>query len=244
MESELFGHEKGSFSGAIETRIGRFESAHKGTLFLDEIGDTSLNLQAKLLRTLEDKKIEKIGSNISKKIDFRLICATNKDLLEMIKNSSFREDFYFRISTIVIEIPPLRRRKEDISDFINYFIKEISNDTKKEIVKIENEVIAFLQDYNFPGNIRELKNIIERLVVLSENGIIRYSDLPDLNPSLPSTSNFKANLTLKEFRVYEEKKYIEYILNINNFNMTKTAEKLNISRRQLFNKINEYKIKK
>jgi DNA-binding NtrC family response regulator len=241
LESELFGHNKGAFTGASEERIGRFESASMGTLFLDEIADMPLSTQVKLLRVIEDRTIEKIGSNISTPVDFRLITATNKSIVKLIDQGLFREDFYYRINTIIIEIPPLREHKEDIYSLANNFIAIASKKMKKEIHTIEPEVWEYLNQYDYPGNIREFKNIIERLVVFSENGIISKDDL--LIHEAPAT-DCAGDQTLKAFRSAIEKKYIETVLEKNGFSMTKTSKVLGITRRQLQNKVNEYEIKK
>ena len=240
LESELFGHEKGAFTGAHERRIGRFEAAHEGTLFLDEIGDTSLDTQVKLLRTIENKKIERIGSNKSIDVDFRLICATNRDIYKMVTDNSFREDLFYRISTIIVEIPPLRDRREDLPELINFFFKKTQDDLKKNIVKIEPDAMRFLLNYHYPGNVRELKNIVERLVVLSDRGVVRAEDMPDMRGTLTSGHDSEGIKTLKEFRSEVESGYIQEILKVCNYNMTETAKKLGISRRQLFNKLTEY----
>lgn len=243
LESELFGHEKGSFTGAIERRKGRFEAAHGGTLFLDEIGELSLNTQAKLLRAIETKKIERIGSNKSIDVDFRLICATNQDLRQAVSKGTFREDLFFRISAIIIDIPPLRERKEDIVDLVSYFVKKSEKDLKKSIIHIESGVMDFLITYDYPGNIRELKNIIERLVVLSSEGIIKESDLPEAPKSSGCHKGYGVIKPLKEMRKEFETQYIEEVLNRCQQNTSEAATKLNISRRQLFNKMTEYGLK-
>lgn len=234
LESELFGHTKGSFTGANEDRIGRFEAANGGTIFLDEIADTPLSIQTKLLRTIENKQLEKIGSNQTIDVDFRLITATNKNINKLIEKAEFRKDFYYRISTIVITIPPLRERAEDIPDLIYYFVNKYSIELKKEIDYVDDDLINYLVNYEYPGNVRELKNIIERLIVFSENNVLKLDDLPINN-------TYQAK-TLKEVRQIAEKKYIESVLRNTKYNMTKTSETLNISRRQLFNKINELNI--
>ena len=239
LESELFGHEKGAFTGANEMRIGRFEAADYGTLFLDEIGDTTLNIQAKLLRSLESKAIERIGSNQLREIDFRLICATNRDLNTLIEQSEFREDLFYRVSTIAVTIPPLRERKEDLPALIQYFFDKVKNEMKKDIVHIEELVISRLLQYDYPGNIRELRNIIERLIVLSENGEILAEDLPEHFSGEPTEGE-----TLRSYRDQAEKVFIIKTLEENKYNMTKSAEQLGISRRQLFNKVEKYKIEK
>lgn len=243
LESELFGHEKGAFTGAHERRIGRFEASHEGTLFLDEIGDTSLDTQVKLLRTIENKKIERIGSNKSIDVNFRLICATNRDIYKMVTDESFREDLFYRISTIVVEIPSLRDRREDLPQLINFFFKKAQDDLKKDIMTIESDVMRFLLNYHYPGNVRELKNIVERLVVLSDNGVVKAEDIPDMRGTLNSSQYSEVIKTLKEFRSEAESGYIQEVLKVCNYNMTETAKKLGISRRQLFNKLTEYDLR-
>lgn len=249
LESELFGYEQGSFTGASKSKKGKFELAHNGTLFLDEIGDTSLLTQVKLLRIIETKKFERIGSNTPMLIDFRLICATNKDLVENILSDTFREDFFYRISTIAIKIPPLRERKEDLMDMIDFFLKQSCIENRRDITYIEPEVNEFLYNYDYPGNIRELKNTIDRLVVLSENGIIKKDDLPilyDIGKQKSSLANeeFNSIIPLKDFRKNMESKYLQWVLDETGRNVAEAARRLDISSRQLFNKINEYGLKR
>lgn len=244
LESELFGHEKGAFTGALEKRIGRFEEAEEGTLFLDEIGEITVNIQVKLLRTLDTKSIERIGSNKVINVDLRLICATNRNIYKAIDKGDFREDLFYRINTIIIDIPPLRERREDLPMFIEFFFDKYSKEQKKKINCIEQEVMQFLLSYNYPGNIRELKNIIERLVVLSEEGVITKRDLPEnklsYNYNLDDTDMI---IPLKEFRREIETEYISKALSQCEGNITEAAKILNISRRQLFNKVIEYNLK-
>lgn len=242
LESELFGHEKGAFTGAIEKRKGRFEAAIGGTLFLDEIGDVPLTTQVKLLRVIENKKIERLGSNESIPVDFRLISATNKELAEEISKGNFREDFFYRISTITIEIPPLRSRKEDLPMLIDFFLKKSQKEHHISITNIEPAVEKFLLYYDYPGNIRELKNIIERLVVLSRDGVIFSSDLPEIKTDQGDGARGQI-IQLKEMRKKVESNYIEKVLGTCNHNISEAARVLGISRRQLFNKITEYGIK-
>lgn len=248
LESELFGHEKGAFTGALQSRKGKFEESDGGTLFLDEVGDISLDIQIKLLRTIENKTLERIGSNTTQKLDFRLISATNQNLQSDIFYGKFREDFFYRISTIVIEIPSIRERKEDLKILIDFFLKKISRQFNKEILYVEKEVEEFLYTYEYPGNIRELINIIDRLVVLSEDGIISTNDLPVCVGY--KKKNFKEEILdveikpLREKRNDFEKKYISEILGICNDNQTQAAKLLEISRRQLINKIEKYGLRK
>jgi DNA-binding NtrC family response regulator len=244
LESELFGHEKGSFTGALNKRIGRIEAADQGTLFLDEIGDIPLSMQAKLLKTIENKRIYRMGGNEEIEVDFRLVTATNKDLELEIEEGRFREDFYYRISTITINLPPLRRRKEDLPLLIDYFFKRSQSEMKKPIRKIDSQVTDFLLTYHYPGNIRELKNIIERLVVLSENGLVDTDSLPVSGREENRKTAVTLDRGLREIRKEAEREYIQSMLLKNNNNMSKTAEKLGITRRQLFNKITEYHLDK
>lgn len=238
LESELFGHCKGAFTGADTNRIGRFELAHEGTLFLDEIADTPLSAQIKLLRVLDLKKIERMGSNASIDVDFRLITATNKNLQPLIDSGEFREDFYYRISSIVLEIPPLRKRPEDIQDLVIHFIERSSKEMGVPTCKVSEEVIEILKNYDFPGNIRELKNIVDRLVVFSDGDIIKPEDLPARFFDAKA-----APKTLKEIRQMSEKEYIQKVLNENNNRMGISAGILGITRRQLTNKVKEYNLK-
>ncbi|CEO24700.1 sigma-54-dependent transcriptional regulator [Paraclostridium sordellii] len=241
LESELFGHEKGAFTGANERRKGRFELANRGTLFLDEIGDVSLDVQVKLLRTLENGIIERLGSNKQIKSDFRLISATNKNFKEEIEKGSIREDFFYRISTISITIPPLRERKEDLNELIKFFIKKYEYKYNKKINKIDSEIMDFLTTYDYPGNIRELKNMINRMIILSENGKISKECLPSINKN---ESFEKITIKpLKEIRKEFECEYIEKVLIQCGNNISQASKKLDISRRQLTNKIAEYKLR-
>ncbi len=243
LESELFGYEKGSFTGAIGQRKGRFEAADNGTLFLDEVGDIPLDTQVKLLRILETKKIERIGSNETLSVNFRLVSATNKKLEKEIAKGNFREDFFYRISTITIEIPPLRERKEDLNMLIDFFFEKSKKENNKDDIKIGEGVMEALLSYDFPGNIRELKNIIERLVVLSENGIISKRDLPELKKLQIDEDEIEIIKPLKDVRKEVEAEYIAKVLEICEDNISEAARKLSISRRQLFNKISEYGLK-
>lgn len=250
LESELFGYEKGAFTGANESRKGRFEIANKGTLFLDEIGDTSLETQVKLLRVIDNKIIEKIGSNKPVKVDFRLISATNKDLSQEVINSKFREDFFYRISTIIIRIPPLRERNEDLEDFIEFFFKKSLEKFNRNVKGISKEAMEFLLNYEYKGNIRELKNIIERIVVLCDSEYISLRDLDiySLKNSKDETS-LEEDIAicdikfLKDMRREVESKYIKRVIEICDNNISEAARRLGISRRQLFNKICEYEIR-
>ena len=249
LESELFGHEKGAFTGASQKRIGLFEASHGGTLFLDEIGGVSMNLQAKLLKAIENKTIYRMGSTTPITVDFRLITATNRNLKEDMDADLFRSYLFYRISTIVLELPPLRERKEDIPLFIDYFINKYAREMNKENIDMSENVRNMLINYNYPGNVRELKNIIERLLVLSEHGEIREEYLPSdiaagKNPA-PKQNMFETDYTesLREYRNKAEKMYIEGLIERYPKDMNKVAEILSISRRQLFNKLVEFGLK-
>ncbi len=251
LESELFGHEQGSFTGAMKSKQGRFEYANNGTLFLDEVGDINLTTQVKLLRVLETKKVERLGSNTERLIDFRLISATNKDLLCAVVNDKFREDFFYRISTIVINIPPLRERRDDLDKLIKFFLEKSQEENNIKIKHIEPEAEKFLYSYNYPGNIRELKSIVDRMVILSVNGNITKDGIPILyniknkeNKFCKDTSDFNEIISFKNFKIESESKYLEWVLSQTGGNVAEAARKLDISARQLFNKIKEYNIKK
>lgn len=235
LESELFGHEKGAYTGATETRIGKFEFAEGGTLFLDEIGDATLDIQLKMLRVLDTRRIERIGSNRLIDVDFRMVCATNRNIDEMIKIGQFREDFFYRISTITLEIPSLRERREDIPQMVHFFMSKLSNDMKKPIKGIDDDLMDYLVHYDFPGNIRELKNMVERLIVLTADGVLKKKDLY-LNSKQPVPFQL---MSLKENRHKNDRNYIEKVLKHTNGHLTQAADILGISRRQLFNIMQE-----
>lgn len=248
IESELFGHEKGAFTGATSTRIGHLEEANGGTIFLDEIGDIEEVTQVKLLRVLETRQIERIGSNKLINVDFRLVTATNKDMKKSVSGGIFREDLYFRINTIEIKIPPLRHRKEDLEDLIYFFINRYNKEMGKGIRDIDEDTKQQLLKYSYPGNIRELKNIIERLVVLS-NGSILKGDIINYNISNNKSnceSSNQPNIQIANYKDAKRKFEIDYITNVLNKcnnNITHAANFMGISRRQLFNKITEYELK-
>ncbi|MDR1136325.1 MAG: sigma 54-interacting transcriptional regulator [Clostridiales Family XIII bacterium] len=245
LESELFGYEKGAFTGAAADRKGRFEAVNGGTLFLDEICDIPLSIQAKLLRAIENKTITKIGSNDEFAVDFRLISATNKSPDEEISKGLFREDLFYRISAIILYTPPLRRRKEDIPALLNLFLERSRRSIGLSELRVDNRIIEALLDYRFPGNIRELKNIAERLVVLSDDGYVRFEDLEDHISGAAEEeldALFEKRYSLRELRAEVESKYIVNLLNANNNSMIKTAKSLGISTRHLLNKISEYGI--
>lgn len=246
LESELFGHEKGAFTGASEKHIGRFEAANHGTLFLDEIGDMPLKLQGKLLRVLENKEIERVGGNKPIELDIRLISATNKDLDREIEQGVFREDLLYRINTITVTVPPLRQRKEDLPMLIDALLRRIEKDQKKKILEIEPLTMDFLYQYDYPGNVRELKNLLERMVALSDDGVLRsrgFSGSPSVAASSEAVRTQQAVLPLRTARGIFEKEHIENALAATDGNVAAAAKLLEITKRQLWNKIAEYKIR-
>ena len=243
IESELFGHEKGAFTGANESHKGKLEKGNMGTVFLDEIGDMSTDVQGKLLRVLENHQIERVGSNVPIDVNFRVISATNKPLKEMVKSGTFREDLMYRINTFEIDIPPLRERREDISVFVNYFTRRYVAKTGKYIKGISEDSWQFLLDYDYPGNVRELKNIIERMIILApKDGILCLDDKRGVN----YMKEFEGMSVIEPYRDARrkwERKYIISILDKENGNITRAAETMELSRRQLFNKMKELNIK-
>jgi DNA-binding NtrC family response regulator len=237
LESELFGHEKGAFTGAVNRRIGRFEMANGGTLFLDEIGDTTLATQVKLLRVLQEKQFERVGGSETITVDVRIIAATNKDLKKAIAEKEFREDLYYRLNVITINLPPLRERPEDIPRFVEHFIAKYSKETGKAIDGISPEAMAMLQNYSWPGNIRELENCIERAVILCNgNTILPRHILIGSEARLPSVPHQAGLRSLREV----ERDHIKYVLSECGNNQTKAAQILGIDRKTLRNKIREY----
>jgi DNA-binding NtrC family response regulator len=245
IESELFGHEKGAYTGAAARRIGKLEQAAGGTVFLDEIGDLDLDVQVMLLRVLEKKEIERIGSNTLIPVDFRLLTATNRPLDELIEKKQFRQDFLYRINTIEIKLPPLRERKEDLPDFIEFFIRKYERETGKTIHRVEPETMEYLLSHNYTGNIREMKNLIERLVILSgDSGVLSLGGDALGNRTENGEREVKdfAEVSYKEAKANFDREYILSMLQITNGNITKAAEKMGMSRRQLFNKIVELQI--
>lgn len=256
LESELFGHEQGAFTGATKSRHGKIHSANGGTLFLDEIGDTNHSTQIKLLRVIESKYVETIGKDEPSYVDFRLISATNTDFNKALQSAVLREDFFYRISTIVIRIPPLRERKEDLHMLIEFFLNKAQGESDIVIKDMVPEVRQFIREYDYPGNIRELKNIIERMVILSEDGVITKDCLPVLYSMNSKTESLteplngefgvglKEIIPLKEYKMEMEAQYLTRVLMQCGGNAAEAARRLKISTRQMFNKISEYGIKR
>ncbi len=246
IESELFGHEKGSFTGAVQKRIGKFEQANSSTLFLDEVGDMSLQAQAKVLRAIEDGVIARVGGANKIKVDVRIISATNKDLRKEIKEGNFREDLFHRLNVIPIKVPPLRDRKEDIPLLVNHFTKKIC-ETNKFIPKVfTDEALRILQSYNWSGNVRELRNIIERIIIMIPQNEITKEDVYSMLPQLESKQDDLINISnsFQEFKEKAERAFILKQLEANGWNISKTAEILDIQRSHLYNKMKKYNITK
>lgn len=233
-ESELFGHVKGSFTGAIASKHGKFELANTGTLFFDEIGNIGTNIQGKLLRAIQESEIMKVGSNQTVKIDVRIISATNIDLVEGIKEDTFREDLFYRLAVIPINLPSLRVRKEDIPSLVNYFLNKYNQKRGKKIRSISQKAMQALIDYDWPGNVRELQNTIERSVVLAKSDIIEPTDI--FHFSFVSLKNYSTTLASAE------KEHIIKILRECNWNKSKAANLLKIDRKTLRQKIDKYKL--
>lgn len=240
IESEMFGHEKGSFTGAFERKKGKFELADGGTLFLDEIGDMSLQTQAKVLRVIETQEFQRVGGNANIKVDVRIIAATNKDLPTEVRKGTFREDLFFRLNVIPISVPPLRERKEDIPLLVDYFIKTISEEYGQRPKEITPEAIRRLQNHEWPGNVRELRNTLERLLIMTQSAVITEKDI-NLGDGVEMASYFSYR-TLKEARDAFERDFIMKKLKENNWNISKTAEQLDIERSNLHRKIKTYNI--
>jgi len=231
IESELFGHKKGSFTGAIKDKKGKFELADQGTIMLDEITEISLDTQSKLLRVLQEKKFERVGENISRDIDVRVIATTNRDIKKMVRENEFRSDLFYRLNVIPINVPPLRERKSDTKILIDHFIKKISDREGVARKSISNKAVDLLKKYNWPGNIRELENLTERLIVTSKNKEITVQDLP---PEIIEKVNFDQN------KLSEKEKIINSLTKSSG-NKTKAAQILGISRKTLYNWIKKYK---
>jgi DNA-binding NtrC family response regulator len=240
LESELFGHEKGAFTGAIATKRGRFELANKGTIFLDEIGEISQQMQVKLLRVVQQREFERVGGEAPIKVDVRIISATNKNLKEEIESGNFREDLYYRLDVVSIHVPPLRDRRDDIPLMVHKFIEEFARENNKTVGGITNPALQALVSYRWPGNVRELRNVIESTVVLTKNEIITDQDIPSYITAKDEVSSLRlpAGISMSE----AEKQLILFTLDNSGGNKTKTAETLKIGRKTLHRKLAEYGI--
>jgi len=237
LESELFGHEAGSFTGATRTQIGRLEMAKGGTLFLDEIGEIPLKMQVDLLRVLQEKTIHRVGGNKDIRLDFRLISATHQDLLKKVSRDQFRNDFYFRLKVIEIEIPPLRNRKEDIPALAEHFVQRFRRETNKQVKGFRDEAMALLQSYDWPGNVRELENTIERAVVLSKSTYLKKEDFAFLFRVLPEETG--GSVSMREV----ERLHIERILKGCRWNISRAATLLEMNRVTLHHKIKKFDLR-
>jgi two-component system response regulator HydG len=237
LESELFGYVKGAFTGATETRAGFFQTADGGTIFLDEISETSLSMQVKLLRVLQDKEVCMVGANKTRKVDVRILAATNKDLLSLIKKGTFREDLFFRINVITIYVPPLRERGDDVIVLARHFLHKFSKEYGRQGITFTEDALRALRQYSWPGNVRELENLAQRLTVMTESDLI---DIPDLPPhmrfSIPSSTGL--NKTLAEIEV----EHIQNVLSNTSGNKSKAAEILGIDRKTLREKLKKFSI--
>ena len=243
IESELFGHERGAFTGAISRRRGKFELADGGTLFLDEIGDMSLKTQAKVLRVLEEQTFERVGGKETLRVDVRVLAASNQNLPDSIAQGRFREDLFYRLSVIPIEVPPLRRRTEDIPMLVEHFIKFFSGENAKRPKTLSVEALAYFLSYEWPGNVRELRNMVERLVIMTPGDVIGLDALPPpLRPreAAATVLDTQREKTLKAAREAFERAYILGELRAHDWNMTRTADKLGIERSHLYRKLKTY----
>ena len=232
LESELFGHEKGSFTGAVERKKGKFEAGDKGTLFLDEIGEINANTQIHLLRALEEKKITRVGGNEEIDVDVRVIAATNRNLKILVEQGKFREDLYYRLNVVTIDLPPLMDRIEDILPLAEHFLKKYAEENKNRIKNFSPEVVEFMLNYSWPGNVRELENMIERGVILSKNNAITLAELPQdiIHPTPAEGKTIEAVMRNHIINILEETKG----------NISKTARILGIRRMTLYNKLKKY----
>ncbi len=251
LESELFGHEKGSFTGAISKKLGKFELARYGTVFLDEISEMSINLQAKLLRVLQEMEFERVGGKDRVKVNARIIAATNKDLRKLVKEGNFRDDLYYRLNIVSMNIPPLRERSEDISPLVDYLLKKINRDLHKNIVSVSREMMDIFMKYSWPGNIRELENLLVRAVVITKGQVLGKSDFPDLLEDFPERENqsemiSEGNEKDEDFEICTideiEKKHIRRVIKKTGKNKGEVCEILGISRPTLERKLEKYGI--
>jgi two-component system NtrC family response regulator len=245
LESELFGHEKGAFTGADRMKKGRFEIAHTGTIFLDEVGDIPQSIQVKLLRVLQEHQFERVGGTDKIEVNVRIIAATNKDLEGKIKDGSFREDLYYRLNVVLVKIPPLRERKEDIIPLTENFIEKFCKENDKEVLGVSKEVVDILMKYNYPGNVRELENIVERAVVLTRGKVITLSDLPMNIKGFKEEKTIPelGEMTLTEQVEALEKELIYDALQESKGNQTKAGKLLGLTERNLRYKLKKYNIK-
>ena len=247
IESELFGHEKGSFTGATEKQVGKFEQADKGTIFLDEVGDMSLKTQAKVLRVLQEGEVERLGSAKTTKVDVRVLAATNKQLEEEIERGTFREDLYFRLAVIPISVAPLRERRDDIPLLVRHFVDLFSRDNNFRTKKITPAAMELLQRYRWKGNIRELRNAVERLIIMTPSDVIDVADIPESirvdAPGRAADTDTIRPGTLREHKEVSERAFLVQKLRETGWNISKTAELIDTPRSNLYKKLEQYNIK-
>ncbi|MFI5303948.1 MAG: sigma-54-dependent transcriptional regulator [Nitrospiria bacterium] len=246
IENELFGHEKGSFTGATGMEIGLFEAADKGTLFLDEVGDLSQHIQAKLLRALQEKEIRRIGAKEDRKIDVRVVAATNKNLAQEIKKGAFREDLFYRLNIISVQLPPLRERGSDIPALIEHFLKKFNQESGKKIKGLSKDAMRFLLNYSWPGNVRQLEGVIERTVLLCESEIIELNDLPaEIKKTSYPLSEIDFDLPAEGFSLEEfEKQLLVKAMDKSDWTITKAAKMLGLSYKTLQYRLDKFNLKK
>jgi two-component system nitrogen regulation response regulator NtrX len=247
IESELFGHEKGSFTGATEKQIGKFEQADKGTIFLDEVGDMSLKTQAKVLRVLQEGEVERLGSARTIKVDVRVLAATNKNLEEEIEKGTFREDLYFRLAVIPVYVPPLRERREDIPLLVRHFAELFSRENNFRSKRVTPAAMEILQRNRWKGNIRELRNAVERLIIMTPNDVVDVADLPESlrveTPARGAEGDSARAGTLREHKEAAERAFLVQKLRETGWNISKTAELIDTPRSNLYKKLEQYNIK-
>ncbi|VAX21572.1 Response regulator of zinc sigma-54-dependent two-component system [hydrothermal vent metagenome] len=244
LETELFGHEKGAFTGATQRRIGKFEEAHNGTLFLDEIGDISANMQVKILRALQEGEITRVGGNEIIKIDVRFICATNVDLKLAVENGTFREDLYYRINVVPVSLPPLRERGNDIELLANHYLEKFGVTMGKKLRGFTADVMRKMNGYNWPGNIRELRNLVERAVILNNGPLVNRIDIPEKSGKEIITYTANSDLELKDVVAEAEREYLSRTLKMYNGNINQTAEKAGVNTRTIHRKMREFGLTK
>ncbi len=240
LESELFGHEKGAFTGAVRQKIGRFEQAHGGTVFLDEIGEIPASSQIKLLRVLQTQKFERIGGEQTLSVDIRILAATNKDLLQEVKQGNFREDLYYRLNVIPINLPALRKRRNDIPLQARYFMRRFGAEQQKDIAEISSDAMRLLLNYSWPGNVRELENCIEHAVVLARGTHLEAADLP---AAIHDVSNVEDIPDTSTTIMETEANLLKEVLNDCDWNKKEAARRLGISRNTLYRKLKKYQIR-
>ncbi len=242
LESELFGHMKGAFTGAIKDKEGRFEYADGGTIFLDEIDAFSLSLQVKLLRVLQDGVFERVGDNVTRKTHTRIVVATNQVLTDLVASRKFREDLYYRVNVIAIQAPPLRERKEDIEPITAYFLEKYSRINNKKVTGLSDEVVKIFEEYPWPGNVRELENAIEGAVIMAKAEIVQRGDVPNMSKFISNIVKTNGNKSLKGVVEEPERDHIVSVLNECNWNRNRAAEVLGVNRTTLYNKMKKYNI--